>query len=94
MLDSNVVEIISMINRDTVFRTNIQIERIVDSFFHDNNLEMLSSFFKKVKNDLYTSDLKNEHVLVREIIGYITELYEKKYGEETGGRVFIFLNLL
>jgi hypothetical protein len=98
MIDSDILEIISMIsyNDIPISQMNRYIEDMVDIFFKDSELTELSSFFTRLKQDMKTLNLpiEKERSMIREIIGYITEQYEKKYGEEVCLRIFMHLNLL
>jgi hypothetical protein len=98
MLDSDIIEIISMISCDDlpVKQMSMYIEYIVDNFFKDPDLTGLSSCFNRLKTGISNLNFTNEDniFIKREIIGYITECYEKKYGEEVALRVFMHLNLL
>ena len=72
------------------------VESVVDVFFNDSGLEQLSNFFATVKTGLKSIQIprEDEVYMIREIIAYITEQYEKKYGEEVSLRVFMHLNMV
>jgi len=109
MNDEDIIEIIALCNlvsydsrsMPTSEGENIKLvkqtmDHLVDIFFEDNEFIHLSAFFNRVKNGLKNTSLTkdNEVFIYREMITFITEQYNKKYGEDVALRVFMHLNII
>lgn len=109
MNETDTIEIIALCNlvsydsknmpeteEENINRVRQDVSHLVDIFFEDSGFNQLSDFFNRIKDGLKNAGLSkdNEIYMYREIITYITDQYNKKYGEDAALRVFMHLNLL